>query len=146
MTISLKLPPGVDAAVKLDGLPRLVSAVEFDGDTATGVIVPTVVYLENGFALAMPAANWPPPLPVNPTAEQIAAAIAALVAEAEADRQAIVQLRQQVLQTLDPLSGQLASAPLTNAQAQAFIKALVYLAGGINPRTGAYRDPREWLK
>jgi hypothetical protein len=131
-----KLEQVIADLVALDGLPR--QAID-----ETGAV--HVLFLD-GAVRSVEAGAWPPPLPTEPTPEQSAAAIQARAATEEAERQAIQALRQQVLTILDPLTGQLASAPLTLAQAQAFIKALIYERGGINPATGRYRDPRDWLR
>lgn len=66
--------------------------------------------------------------------------------QADADHAARLLVRNQVLDALTPLAGQSAAAALTLAQAQAFVKALVYLNGGIDPLTGRYRAPGEWLR
>lgn len=126
----LRLPEGTREAVLAGSGPLTVNAVEYGDDhRPTGGVVPTVVFLDGDVVRSAPEADAP-----------------ALIAALQTDRQAALQLRNQVLIDLDPLTGQLASTLLTNAQAQAFLKALVYESGGIDPRTGRYHDPREWIK
>lgn len=127
---SLRLPPGARDAVKAGGGPKIVEAQEFDDQgRPTGALVSVVVFLDGEMVRSINEADY--------IAEQ---------ARLESDRAARQAVRQQVLAALDPLTGQLASTALTLPQAQAFVKALVFERGGIDPKTGRYVDPREWLK
>lgn len=131
MARSIHLPPGIDVLVRATGQPQTVTGVESENGLPIGT-AEHMVYLDDGTVRSVPVADWP--------AEQ------ARLAQEEAEREARRQLRLQVLTALDPLTGQSAAAALTLPQAQAFVKGLVFLAGGIDSATGRYRDPREWLK
>lgn len=136
MSESVKFPQSVIEQVAQDRQARTVEAEVYE---VVGRVEGALLRLERHVAF------WDG-VRVRTVNEQDWIAEQGRVATEEAAREAQRVLRQQVLAALDPLTGQLASANLTLAQAQAFVKALVFLGGGIDPATGRYRDPREWLK
>jgi hypothetical protein len=67
-----KLDQRIADAVALDGLPR--QAIADDGSKH-------VLFLDSETVRSLLAADWPPPLPSDPTPAEIAAAIAARVVQ-----------------------------------------------------------------
>jgi hypothetical protein len=120
--------------VALDGLPRLVTA-----DDASQ----HVLYL-NGAVRSMLASDWPPPLPSDPTPQQIATAIAARQA-AEAKRHTdAIALRQRVIGVAQTTVGQPVDAPFTTAQLRALLAVLLYKAGALDD-AGVIKELNQWL-
>ena len=92
----------------------------------------------------MLAANWPGPLPSDPTPAESAAAIAARAqAEAQARTDADT-LRARVLAVGQSAVGVSLDA-LTPAQVRALIALLLWKAGGVAD-DGTVRALREWLQ
>lgn len=129
------LDPTIHTAVERDGLPRV--AAYDDGSQH-------VLYLENDVVRSMPAADWPPPLPTEPTPEQIAAAIAARALAAQQAAQDAAALRQRVLTLAQSAVGVQIDA-LTAPQVRALIAILLWQAGAID-RAGAVRPLGQWVR
>jgi hypothetical protein len=139
---SYLLPPDVADLVRSDGLPRLVDAVEWDDTTPTGATVPTVVYLD-GVVRSMAAADWPGPLPTEPTPAEIAAALAARQAAAQQAQSDALALRQRIVTLAQSAVGVSIDA-LTAAQRNALIACMLYKAGGID-KDGVVKPLNTWL-
>lgn len=127
------LPQTIADLVRGDGLPRQATAD--DGSIH-------VLYLD-GAVRSMAAADWPPPLPADPTPAESAAAIAArqqAAQQAQADAQA---LRQQILSLAQSAVGVSLNA-LTANQRNALVACLLWKAGGVaNDMT--VRPLGQWL-
>lgn len=130
-----KLDPAIAELVSRDGLPRLTTA---DDGTAH------VLFLDGTQLRSMPAADWPPPLPSDPTPAQIAAAIAARATKEQQDRADAVALRQRVRSIAQSAVGTQIDA-LTAAQVRALIAVMLHKAGAID-KSGAIRPLDEWAQ
>lgn len=119
--------------VALDGLPRQAT-------DETGAI--HVLYLD-GAVRSMLASDWLPPLPTDPTAQQIAAAIAARQAAETQARADAVALRTQVVATAQTAVGVSLNA-LTAPQVRSLVALLLWKAGGVR-NDGTVRALVEWL-
>ena len=129
----MKLSQELADAVARDGLARQAT-------DETGAI--HVLYLDGTRVRSMLAADWPPPLPTDPTPEQSAAAIAARAAAEQAERQSAIALRNRVLTVANTAVGVQLDA-LTPAQVRALMACLLWKAGGLT-HTGAVRPLGEW--
>lgn len=129
-----KIPQAVAALVAQDGLPRLVTAD--DGS-------PHVLYLDNLGVRSMLASDWPPPLPSDPTAPEIAAAIAARQAAEQQARADAIALRSQIVTTAQSAVG-ISLTALTAPQVRSLLALLLWKAGGVKP-DGTVRPLVEWL-
>lgn len=130
----------IQEAVTRDGLPRVVAANDGTQD---------VMYLASGARIAqsMGADQWLAQhgaLPVDPTPEEIAAAIQARDQAAAAAASDAAQLRQQVLATLQSAVG-VRFTDLNNVQLRAIVEGLAWKAGALSPDT-TIRPLAEWLK
>lgn len=124
----------ISDAVALDGLPRVAT----DTDD-----VQHVLYLDGATVRSMLSADWPPPLPTTPTAQQIADAITARQAAAAAELAAIAALRVQIVNLAQSAVGVRIDL-LTAGQRNAIIACLAWKSGAIaNDMT--VRPLGEWL-
>ena len=135
---SYKVPSEQVDTVRIDGLPRLVN-----DERAAGV--QHVLYLEGSKVRSMLATDWPPPLPSDPTPQEIAAAIAARRAAEQQERANITAIRARIIAIMQPIVGQSIDTPLTAAQMQAMLRLLARQAGGIRP-DGTWAPLSEWAK
>jgi hypothetical protein len=127
------LPQAIADAVKRDGLPRQAIA---DDDSVH------VLYLDGARLRSVLAADWPPPLPTEPTDAQIAAAVAAREA---ADLQAktdAAALRTRVRTTAQSAVG-VVITDLTAVQVRALLAVLLWKAGALD-KDGKVRPLGEW--
>lgn len=122
-------------AVKRDGLPRQATAD--DGSQH-------VLFLEGSSVRSMLAADWPPPLPTDPTPAEIAAAIAAREAAAQQDAADALALRQRIITIAQSAVGQSIDTLATN-QIVALVKCLLYRAGAID-KAGIVRPLADWSR
>lgn len=129
------IDPDTHFAVERDGLPRV--AAYDDGSRH-------VLYLDGATVRSMSDADWPPPLPAEPTAEQIAAAIAAREAARQQAAQDALALRQRVIMLAQSAVGVQIDA-LTAAQVRALIALLLWQAGAID-RAGMVKPLGEWVR
>jgi hypothetical protein len=129
-----KLDQRIADAVALDGLPR--QAVADDGSKH-------VLFLDSEAVRSLLAADWPPPLPSDPTPTEIAAAIAARVAKAQQDRADAAALRTRVLTLAQSAVGTQLDQ-LTAAQVRALVACVLYKAGAIDT-AGIVRPIGSWL-
>lgn len=120
--------------VARDGLSR--QAIDEDGAAH-------VLYLIGDVVHSMLGSDWPPPLPSEPTAQESAAAIAALAAAKEADRLSAIALRNRVLGVAQTAVGIQLDA-LTPAQVRALMACLLWKAGGLTA-SGAVKPLDQWL-
>lgn len=129
-----RLPEGVAATVAAGGGPLTVDAVEYaDPATPTDTPQPTghtervVVFLDGATVRSAPEAQAP-----------------ALIAALEAERQAALQLRQQIIGLAQSAVGVSLNA-LTAAQRNALIACLLWKAGGVAPDM-TVRPLGQWLQ
>jgi len=128
------LPQNIADAIKRDGLPRQATAD--DGSQH-------VLFLENETVRSMLVADWPPPLPTDPTPEQIAAAIAARDAAEQQRRLDAVALRQRVLTVANGAVGK-SIETLTAGEVRALVACLLYRASALDA-AGIVQPLAEWL-
>jgi hypothetical protein len=128
-----KLDKAIADLVALDGLSRLVTA-----DDASQ----HVLYLD-GAVRSMLAADWPLPLPTDPTPQQISTAIAARQASAQQATSDASTLRTQIVALAQSAVGVSLSA-LTPAQVRSLMALLLWKAGGVSS-AGVVRPLSEWL-
>jgi hypothetical protein len=120
-------------AVARDGLPRVA---DYDDGSQQ------VLFLDGDTVRSMPAADWPPPLPTDPTPAEIAAAIAARqVAQQQAESDALA-LRQRV-RTIAQSAVGVQVDQLTAIQVRALIAVLLHKAGALD-KSGAIRALDTW--
>lgn len=128
------LPFAIADAVKRDGLPR--QAMADDGSAH-------VLFLDGSSVRSMLAADWPPPLPSDPTQAEIDSAVAARQA---ADQQAITDaaaLRQKILTVANSAVGQSIDT-ITAGQVRALVACLLYRAGALD-KSGIVQPLSKWL-
>lgn len=121
-------------AVARDGLPRQATADDGSGH---------VLYLDGTQLRSMLASVWPPPLPTDPTPEQIASAIAARDAAEQQARADALALRQRIVTLAQSAVGQSIDT-LTAAQVRALVACLLYKAGAID-KAGVVQPLGAWL-
>lgn len=131
----MKLSQELADAVARDGLPRLASA-----DDASQ----HVLYLAGGKVRSMLASDWPPPLPSDPTPQQIAAAIAARAQAAQQERSDASALRSRVLTLANGTVGRQIDAAFTTAELRALLALLLWKSGALT-NAGAIKPLGEWL-
>lgn len=122
-------------AVRRDGLPR--QGVALDGSAQ-------VYYLDGDQVRSTPAADWPPPLPSDPTPQQIAAALAARLAAAQQAQADALALRSTILATARTAEGVLL-ANLTTNQIKALLAILLWKEGGVKADM-TVKPLSEWVK
>lgn len=120
-------------AVAHDGFPRQATAD--DGSTH-------VLFLDGRQVRSMLASDWPPPLPIDPTPAEIAAAKAARDAQAVQDKADAVALRTRVRALAQSSVGVQLDA-LTAPQVRALIAVLLHKQGAID-KSGAIRPLADW--
>jgi len=134
--MALLLDSRIHQAVERDGLPRVGS---YDDGSQH------VLYLDGDTVRSLSASDWIAqrgPLPIDPTPEQSAAAIAARVAaQQQADSDALA-LRQRVRALAQSAVG-IQIDQLTAVQVRALIAVLLQKAGAID-KSGAIRPLSEW--
>jgi hypothetical protein len=128
-----KLPQATADLVAQDGLPRLATA-----DDATQHVL-----FFDGAVRSMLASDWPPPLPTDPTPQQIAAAIVARQAAAQQAITDAAALRAQIIALAQSAVGVSLSA-LTAPQVRALTALLLWKAGGVKA-DATVRPLAEWL-
>jgi len=133
---SYNVPSASVDAVARDGLPRLVQDEKLPD-------VQHVLFLDGDKVRSMLAADWPPPLPTEPTQAQSAAAVAAKRAAEQAERQSAIALRASILNTANDAAGVRLSA-LTPAQVRALLACVLWKVGGVNSDL-TVRSLSEWL-
>jgi len=121
-------------AVARDGLPRVATA----DDNSQHVL-----FLDGSAVRSMLAADWPPPLPTDPTEAEIAAAIAAREAAALQAIQDAAALRQKILTVAGSAVGQSIDT-LTAGQVRALVACLLYKNGALD-KSGIVQPLKEWL-
>lgn len=125
----------IHEAVERDGLPRVG---EYDDGSRH------VLYLDGAVVRSMPAADWPPPLPADPTPAEIAAAVAAREQAAQqADRDG-AQLRQAIRTRLESLAGKRIDDLLVG-ELKTLLLYLIAREGGID-KDLKVKAPGEWGK
>lgn len=129
------LPQSIADLVALDGLPRQATA---DDGTRH------VLYWQSPHVRSILAADWPPPLPSDPTPEQSTAAIAARQQAEQQAQQDAAALRQQIL-TLSQSAVGARVDQLTAGQVRALIAILLHKEGALD-KSGVVRAPGEWVK
>lgn len=127
------LPYEVAQAVQADGLARVATA---DDDTQH------VLYLDGDTLRSIAAADWPPPLPTDPTQAESDAAIAAREAAKQQAESDAAALRQKIV-TLAQSAVGLSVDTLTAAQTRALVAVLLWQAGALT-RNGTVRPLAEW--
>ena len=128
------LPSVIVQAVETDGLPRLATAD--DGSEH-------VLYLDGATLRSMLAADWPPPLPTDPTQAEIDAAIAARAAARQQAKLDAAALQQKIVTVAQSAVGQSIDT-LTAAQVRALVAVLLYRAGALD-KTGVVQPLRTWV-
>jgi hypothetical protein len=128
------LPQSAYEAVRVDGLPRVATAD--DGSVH-------VLFLDGQQVRSMLASDWPPPLPTDPTPEQIAAAIAAREAAEQQRKLDAVALRQRVLTVAQGAVGKSIDT-LTAGEVRALVACLLYRANAIDT-AGVVQPLGIWL-
>ncbi len=121
-------------AVARDGLPRVATA---DDGSAH------VLFLEAGFVRSVLASDWPPPLPLDPTPEEIAAAITARAAAEQQATADALALRTRV-RTLAQSAVGIQIDALSGPQVRALIAILIHKQGAIDA-SGAIRPLNDWV-
>lgn len=129
-----KLDQAVADLVKSDGLPRLATA---DDDSQH------ILYLNGTIVQSTVAADWPPPLPTDPTPAQIATAIAARATAETTRKQSAIALRNRVVTVAQSAVGSQLDA-LTAVQVRALLACLLWKAGGLGS-DGAINPLADWL-
>jgi hypothetical protein len=92
---------------------------------------------------SMAAANWPAPLPTDPTPAEIQAALAARQAAAQQAQSDALALRQRIVTLAQSAVGVSIDA-LTAGQRNALLACMLYKAGGID-KDGVVRPLNTWL-
>lgn len=143
MTISYQVPDLVDA-IRRDGLPRVVTAWEQSDVTgqpkSTGVLVPVVMALEGNLVRSVPVSEWPGEVPANPTAEQIADALAKKAAEAEAEQTDLATVAEQVRKAVASLNGRSVAGAFTAAEIRTLLMFVLHELRHVD-RSGNLRLP-----
>lgn len=122
-------------AVALDGLPRLATA----DDTTQHVL-----YLVGDVVHSMLAADWPPPLPSDPTDQERAAAIVARTQAPQQARADAAALRSAIVTVANTAVG-LRIDQLNATQVRALFAIIVWESGGIANNL-TVRPLGEWVK
>lgn len=127
------IPKASADLVARDGIPRQVTA---DDSTQH------VLYRENGLVRSMLASDWPPPLPSDPTVEEVVVALAAQIEAAERACSEATRLRQRALTLAQSVQGLRVDA-LTLPEARAILEILLYQAGALGS-DGTVQPPPAW--
>jgi hypothetical protein len=142
------LEPEKSAAVVTDGLPRVARYIEhFDdaGVESFGAEVLHVLYLNGGtLPHSMLAADWPGPLPPDPTLTESAAAIAARET-ARGNRRAAALLRRQGMLALAESAVGVKVGQLTPRQVEALLGVVLLQADALDDGL-LVRPLEEWVK
>ena len=117
--------------VASDGLPRVARYRTHYSDGTSGE-TRHVLFLVGALVQTMTEEEWGAALPTDPTPEERSAAIMAREAEEEADRQAAVALRQQILTRAQSAVG-VRLDDLTAGQRNALVALLLWQAGALAP-------------
>lgn len=136
--MSYYLIDDVTDLVRLDGLPRVSRAKDDAGAESLHV-----VYLDGTAVRSMLAVDWPPPLPIDPTPEQSAAAIAAREAAQQQAEQGALALRQAIRARLSTLAGKRVDDLLVG-DLKTLLLYVVWREGGID-KDLKVRPIAEWI-
>jgi len=121
--------------IQRDGLPR----VAFGDDASVHVLYLEKTPRGSEIVRSMDAINWPPPLPTDPTPQQIADAVATR-------QQAVIDtaaLRQRILATAQNAVGYRVE-DLLSGHVKALLVLWLYSQGAID-RDGKIRPLSEWI-
>lgn len=121
-----RLLDDVEAAVRADGLPRVVRSLDQDG-----VAVPQVAYLDEAAFRTMLASEWPGALPTDPTPAQSEAAITARETE-RGNRHAAGLLKKQGVLALAQSAVGVKVGVLNPRQVEALLGVLLLKIGGLD--------------
>lgn|SRR5262245_55240876 len=133
--MALILNPDIHDAVEGDGLPRVA---DYDDG------VQRVLFLDGALVRSMLAADWPPPLPVEPTPEQIVQALAAREQARQRAETEATQLRQLVRTKAQSAVG-VAIDDLMVGQLRALVAILLHKEGALD-KDGKIRPLSEWVR
>lgn len=126
------------AAVEADRLPRVARYRNEDGGESAHVL-----YIDGTSVRSMPAADWPPPLPTDPTQAEIDAAIAQRATEEQQRQADAAALRQKILAVAGSAVGQSIDT-LTAGQVRALVACMLYKAGALD-KSGVVQPLAKWL-
>lgn len=130
-----RLPQTIADLVALDHLPRQATA---DDGTLH------VLFWQSPAVRSMLAADWPPPLPADPTPAESAATAAALQAAAQQAEQDAAALRTKVRTVAQSAVGT-AFDQLTAAQLRALVGVLLWESGALD-KNGVVRPLADWVR